>query len=60
MKSLLKSLGLIMVIVGAAILIGIFATNSAAVNNNTVLGTSLALVVLGVIVHIIVNKRITE
>ena len=60
MKSLLKSLGVIMIIVGAAILVGIFATSSDALNNNTVLGSSLALVVLGVVVHIVINKRITE
>lgn len=60
MKSLLKSLGVIMIIVGAAILVGIFATSSDALNNNAVLGSSLALVVLGVVVHIVINKRITE
>ena len=58
MKSLLKNLGVLLVIIGAVILIACFATGN--VNNNTVLGSSLALVVIGLIAHIILNKRITE
>lgn len=58
MKSLLKNLGVLLVIIGAVILIACFTTGN--VNNNTVLGSSLALVVFGLIAHIILNKRITD
>ena len=36
MKSLLKNLGLILMIIGAAILVGVFFTGSAAINDNGV------------------------
>ncbi len=58
MKSLLKNLGLILVILGAIILIAVFLSGSAAVNNNAVLGGSLGLILLGLILHIVLNKRI--
>ena len=58
MKSLLKNLGVLLVIIGAVILIACFTTGN--VNNNTVLASSLALVVIGLIAHIILNKRITD
>ena len=60
MKNLLKNLGVILVIIGAAILVGIFLAGSAAVNNNAVLGGSVALIVFGLILHIVLNKRITD
>ncbi len=58
MKSLLKNLGVLLVVIGALILIISFATGN--VNDNTLLGTSLALIVIGVIAYIVINKRITE
>ena len=58
MKSLLKNLGLLLVIIGAVILIASYATGN--VNNNAVLGVSLLLVVAGLISYIILNKRITD
>ena len=58
MKSLLKYLGVILVIAGAVILIACFATGN--VNDNGILGLSTVLVILGLIVYIILNKRITE
>lgn len=58
MKSLLKNLGVILVIIGAVILIACFAGGN--VNNNSILGVSLLLVVIGLVSHIILNKRITE
>lgn len=58
MKTLLKNLGVILVIVGAIILILCFVNGN--VNVNTTLGTSLLLVVVGLLAHIIINKRITE
>lgn len=58
MKNLLKYLGVILVIIGAVVLIACFST--ANVNNNVTLGLSLVLVVIGLIVHIVVNKRITD
>lgn len=60
MKSLLKNLGLILMIIGAVILIGIFCAGSAAVNDNAVLGGSAALIVIGLIVYIALNKRIVD
>ena len=60
MKSLLKNLGLILMIIGAVILVGIFLTGSAAVNDNAVLGGSAALIVIGLIVYIVLNKRIVD
>ena len=48
MKSLLKNLGLILMIIGAAILVGVFFTGSAA------------LIVIGLIVYIVLNKRIVD
>ena len=53
MKSLLKNLGLILMIIGAAILVGVFFTGSAAINDNGVLGGSAALIVIGLIVYCI-------
>ena len=58
MKSLLKNLGLILVIAGAIILVAVFMTGSAAVNSNAVLGGSEGLILLGLILHIVLNKRI--
>ena len=60
MKSLLKNLGLILMIIGAAILVGVFLTGSAAINDNGVLGGSAALIVIGLIVYIVLNKRIVD
>ena len=60
MKSLFKNLGLILMIIGAAILVGVFFTGSAAINDNGVLGGSAALIVIGLIVYIVLNKRIVD
>ena len=60
MKSLLKNLGLILMIIGAAILVGVFFTGSAAINDNGVLGGSAALIVIGLIVYIVLNKLIVD
>ena len=60
MNSLLKYLGLILMIIGAAILVGVFFTGSAAINDNGVLGGSAALIVIGLIVYIVLNKRIVD
>lgn len=60
MKSLLKNLGLILMIIGAAILVGVFFTGSAAINDNGVLGGSAALIVIGLVVYIVLNKRIVD
>lgn len=60
MKSLLKNLGLIMIVIGALILVSIFITGSSAVNDNSVLGGSIALIILGLIVYIVLNRRIAD
>lgn len=58
MKGLLKSLGLILIIVGAAILISCAFTGN--VNNNVILGTSALLIVIGLVTYIQINKRIVD
>ena len=58
MKSLLKNLGVLLVVIGALILVVSFATGY--VNNNALLGSSLALIVIGLIAYILINKRITD
>ena len=58
MKNLLKNLGILLILIGAVILIACFFT--ANVNNNAITGSSLLLIIIGLIVHIIMNKRITE
>ncbi len=58
MKSLLKNLGVILIIIGAVILIACFATEN--VNNNVILGTSMLLIIAGLISYILINKRITD
>ena len=60
MKSLLKNLGLLLVIIAAVVLIGIFFSGSAAINDNAVLGGSIAMMVVGLILHIILNKKFAE
>ncbi len=60
MKILLKSLGLILMVLGALIMIVIFATGSDLVNNNAVLGGSLALMIIGLIAYIVINKKMVE
>lgn len=60
MKSLLKNLGLILMIIGAVILVGVFLTGSSLINDNGVLGGSAALIVIGLIVYIALNKRVVD
>ncbi|WP_418696239.1 hypothetical protein [Bacteroides sp.] len=58
MKGLLKNLGLVLIVIGAVILVACSFTGN--VNNNTVLGTSAVLVVIGLISYIAINKRIAD
>ena len=58
MKGLLKNLGLILILVGAVILVACSFTGN--VNNNTLLGSSAVLVVVGLISYIAINKRIAD
>lgn len=58
MKGLLKNLGLILVLIGALILVVCSFTGN--VNNNTILGTSIVLVVVGLISYIVINKRLAD
>ena len=58
MKGLLKNLGLILILIGVVILLAcLFSGN---VNNNAVLGSSVFLVVLGLISYIVINKKIAD
>ena len=58
MKSLLKNLGLILIVLGAIILVACFFTGD--VNNNVILGSSMTLIIVGLFAYIAINKRITE
>lgn len=58
MKGLIKNSGLLLVLIGAIILMVCAFTGN--VNNNTILAVSTALVVLGLIVYIVVNKFIQD
>ena len=58
MKGLLKNLGLILILAGVVILFGCSFTGN--VNNNAILGTSVVLVVLGLISYIVINKKIAD
>ena len=58
MKGLLKNLGLILVVIGAVILVACSFTGN--VINNTILGSSAVLVVVGLISYIVINKRIAD
>lgn len=58
MKGLLKNLGLLLVVIGAVILVACSFTGN--VNNNTILGSSAVLVVVGLISYIVINKRIAD
>ena len=58
MKGLLKNLGLILILARVIILIACSFTGN--VNNNAILGTSVVLVVLGLISYIVINKRIAD
>lgn len=58
MKGLLKNLGLILILIGVIILVASSFTGDA--NNNAVLGASAALVVVGLISYIAINKRVTD
>ena len=58
MKSLLKNLGLILVVIGAVILIACYYGGN--VNDNAILATSLVLIIVGLISYIILNKRIVD
>ena len=60
MKSLLKNLGLLLIIIAAVVLIAIFFTGSSAINNNAVWGGSIFAMVLGLILHIVLNKKFAE
>jgi hypothetical protein len=60
MKSLMKNLGLLLIIIAAVALIGIFFSGSAAINDNAVLGGSVAIMIVGLILHIVLNKKFAE
>ena len=60
MKSLLKNFGLLLIIIAAIALIAIFFTGSSAINNNAVLGGAIFAMVLGLILHIVLNKKFAE
>lgn len=58
MKGLLKNLGLLVILAGVGILIGCAATKN--LDNNGLLGTSIALIIGGFIAYIAINKNVTD
>lgn len=58
MKGLLKNLGLILILVGAIILVACSFTGN--VNDNGILGLSAALLVVGLVTYIAVNKKLAN
>ena len=58
MKVLLKNLGLILI--GRVIILIACSLTGNVRNNNTILGTSILLVVLGLVSYIIINKKIAD
>jgi len=58
MKNLLKNLGLILIAIGAVILI--ICAFSGDTNNNAILISALLMIIVGLIAHIVINKKITE
>ncbi len=58
MKGLLKNLGLILILLGSIGLIVCQFTGD--VNNNAVLGGLFALMVVGLIAYIVINKRVVD
>ena len=58
MKGLLKNLGLILIFIGAVILVACSFTGN--VNNNSILGVSILLMVIGMVGYIVINKRIAD
>lgn len=58
MKSLIKNSGMLLIFIGVIILIASALTGN--VNNNNILFGSAGVIILGLIVYIITNKRITD
>lgn len=58
MKGLLKNLGLIIILVAVIILVACSFTGN--VNDNTILGTSAALLVVGLVIYIVINKKLAD
>ena len=58
MKGLLKNLGLILVVLAAVILAVCSFTGN--VNNNGIYVLSAALLLLGIILYIVINKKIVD
>ena len=58
MKAFLKNLGLLLILAGVVIQVVCFFTGN--VNNNAIWGTTLVLVVLGLVSYIALNKRLSN
>ncbi len=58
MKGLLKNLGVILIVIAAVILLVCSFTGN--VNNNGILGISALLLVVGLVVYIVVNKKLAD
>lgn len=58
MNTLLKNLGIVIIVIAVAILIISYVANW--VDYNWVNGSALALMIIGLIVHIVLNKRIQD
>jgi membrane protein YdbS with pleckstrin-like domain len=57
MKSLLKNLGPVIILIGVVVLAVYFFTGS---NSNTYLLTSGLIMLLGLVFHVVINRIVTE
>ncbi|HXK75027.1 MAG TPA: hypothetical protein PLK40_00945 [Bacteroidaceae bacterium] len=53
----LKYIGLVLVLIGALMLIVAAFTGSAAINNNSFLGWSVAAIVIGLAAYVVLGKQ---
>ncbi|MDR3119016.1 MAG: hypothetical protein LBU44_06310 [Mediterranea sp.] len=58
MKGLLKNLGLLLILAGVIALIASAITGN--VNDNAVLGGSIATIAIGLVSYIVINKKIAD
>lgn len=58
MKNLLQNLGIILILLGSIVLI--ICAFVGETNNNTILFGSLFVIIIGLIAHIVLNKKIID
>lgn len=59
MNNFLKNLGIILIVVGAVMLIASFYVSGLS-SQNGYTATALVICIIGLVAHIVLNKRITD